>query len=1327
MKNFPNMLQRRSYQLRLQNKCKEWRNDGAVYKIRSRPLKEEENENHGINQRYRKITVIPFDSNEGMGEYKNMPICAEELNNKNKKEILKIYKFVRNKNEMKKLPSDFLDNLFSCTKKFVRSFLPYEFVSIYKTLMILKRNDKELNLLLHQQIKRIHYNFDVTSISKLFQIFTFSKSKPVYLIKLLTEAFLRNMNNSVQPWNIRELISIFCFFKIDSEKHLKSIFHKCTPLIAKNILKFTPKDVCIIFYSCVKLRKHDPILSNAVAKHVIFKSDSFHFYQLAIILNSFAKMGEKNNKLCKVICEQIKKRMRQPSMPNVSAELDKSTAPSDGVVEIDPDATLPRNFSNVDVRSKEECDEYSLNEKNGVKNTFVAFEGKINTNQVPQPKDISIILNALVKLEYYDNETFNCLIPFIVNNTPRFSPQSLSNLVHAFSQMQINNKLMMDKLVNESIFKMKKFKNIEMSNLASSLIRINRKDKILFTYMIDEFLYRATIGTKFKNYHFDIRSIQQLAYSFSKVGLKDEKVYTILYRLLIRKINEINKMEKKGIVATVSQQDQQDKGEQMNSKHKHHSNGECSVQNGSIITDLPCVLKGETSEPQFDFFCLSTFINSYGKTKMKQKQFFHFISYMIRKKKKKNELLTNQSLCCLLYGLVKLQVEDKKIYQLLLKEVIEKIDTMKPFQVIIILYSFSKIRMYSRIFVKKSVQLISRNIHHLSLADLSLACYALSNLLYRDMIFLYKIYKIMLLNNYEFEKNNVCQLFNAFTKLCFFHKPFYNYIFPKIVVFMHDFDEKELTNLVFSFVYYFHMTKMYFCEEEKKRNKIKTGITSGASKSGDSSRSGDAGITSGTNISRKVEEGTEEKEEGTEAEWTPRVGENGTSPILDLGEEIVKVLKKSEEEKNYLPGEGENEEKICTGQKISSVILKRKKSGTNIISNDIRNISVVEIMPEIFFKNELNIFFNLIYLLNEKYRQKISLISIYQLQIVDLYLKAFFPTYFEFPVYLKTFFFKIRNVKLKIDDYIILSSRTHRNVSRFLSLVGIAHRSEVQFGPYQLDIVVDFLQNKKKMYEFYSYGEIKNTKEESNMNIIYKTKRLEQEDVIAPRNESEEQRKLNILQKTINKNILIEVDGLSHFYKESHSRTMNSIIKNFILKKFGWYIIHVPFQEWNQCFDFKRKLLYAIQILRHILRINKDHISVKDFIHLMKNSEKEKYKSFSHNFEKVSMNQVVVDNGMLYQTDTISGGARENAEMDCHSSNNGGEMRSRTDHLALQDEQCEPNFYTISEEKLFINQTKNKSSYQKKLMKKMRQDEKLKYDFNLSCRVRNYSIETQKE
>ncbi|SBS94646.1 conserved Plasmodium protein, unknown function, partial [Plasmodium ovale curtisi] len=254
----------------------------------------------------------------------------------------------------------------------------------------------------------------------------------------------------------------------------------------------------------------------------------------------------------------------------------------------------------------------------------------------------------------------------------------------------------------------------------------------------------------------------------------------------------------------------------------------------------------------------------------------------------------------------------------------------------------------------------------------------------------------------------------------------------------------------------------------------------------------------------------------------------------------------------------------------------------------------------------------------------------------------------------------------------------HRNISRYLNAVGVKHKSEVIFGPYQLDIVVDFLQNDIKNRFNLNFNDEINEENHSNYNVIYKRKGLENEVVV----KKEYKEKYNVIEKLLTKNIVVEVDGISHFYKESYSRTLNSIIKNYILKKFGWNIIHIPYQEWNQCYNFKTKLLYAIHIFKKILHINRDTVSPKDFIYFMNNENRFNQRGTNNNDAAENMSHTKEASNNFMDQDMAIKNTDKNKKTE------------------QEDEKSIPDFYTIDEETIFLNQLKSRNKFQKNIMKK---------------------------
>jgi very-short-patch-repair endonuclease len=105
------------------------------------------------------------------------------------------------------------------------------------------------------------------------------------------------------------------------------------------------------------------------------------------------------------------------------------------------------------------------------------------------------------------------------------------------------------------------------------------------------------------------------------------------------------------------------------------------------------------------------------------------------------------------------------------------------------------------------------------------------------------------------------------------------------------------------------------------------------------------------------------------------------------------------------------------------------------------------------------------------------------------------------------------------------SSKTHREVSKYLTKLGFSHRNEVTIGPFSLDIY------------------------------------------------SPDQK------------IIVEIDGPHHFFRDTNIRTSSSILKHKILEHLGYQIVHVPYQEWAQCTSDLKKLVYCADLAERMNRI----------------------------------------------------------------------------------------------------------------------------------------------
>ena len=171
--------------------------------------------------------------------------------------------------------------------------------------------------------------------------------------------------------------------------------------------------------------------------------------------------------------------------------------------------------------------------------------------------------------------------------------------------------------------------------------------------------------------------------------------------------------------------------------------------------------------------------------------------------------------------------------------------------------------------------------------------------------------------------------------------------------------------------------------------------------------------------------------------------------------------------------------------------------------------------------------------ISNEHRNELNYPAVYQLQIVELYLRLLEPgVYDAMRQELKTLLAKARKVNIVVDDYMQNSSRLHRRISQWFTRVGLHHRSEVFLGPFMLDMV-------------------------------------------------------------IGNRVVVEIDGPSHFYRDTNTRTASSLLKHNLLKAMGFHVRHLPYQEWQQCGTSVKRTMYCSAFWKDVLAANEDEVKAE--------------------------------------------------------------------------------------------------------------------------------------
>ena len=174
------------------------------------------------------------------------------------------------------------------------------------------------------------------------------------------------------------------------------------------------------------------------------------------------------------------------------------------------------------------------------------------------------------------------------------------------------------------------------------------------------------------------------------------------------------------------------------------------------------------------------------------------------------------------------------------------------------------------------------------------------------------------------------------------------------------------------------------------------------------------------------------------------------------------------------------------------------------------------------FDTHSGVLYSMLAISNE-HRKELNYPAIYQLQIVELYLRLLEPSVYDsMRQELKSFLAKSRKVNVVVDDYMQNSSRLHRRISQWFTRVGLHHRSEVFLGPFMLDMV-------------------------------------------------------------IGDRVVVEIDGPSHFYRDTNTRTASSLLKHILLSAMGFHVRHLPYQEWQQCGTAVKRTMYCCAFWKDVM------------------------------------------------------------------------------------------------------------------------------------------------
>ncbi|KFH07594.1 RAP domain-containing protein [Toxoplasma gondii VAND] len=715
---------------------------------------------------------------------------------------------------------------------------------------------------------------------------------------------------------------------------------------------------------------------------------------------------------------------------------------------------------------------------------FSALSGRAKeTLEAFQPQDFSNLLNAFGRLEILDLELFNLAAPEISAGIRDYNPQHLSNIAHAYSKVSVSQPELFFRIAEMTRRSIQNFSNKELANLALAFAKMDIQHKGLLVSLADEVLFRGTAGLAFgSKFHFDLLSLQQLSSAFSRLGLHDPRLFFVLTRLArdgVRRslryrllAGDSEGADTSLVASSASAASSPLKTPWMSVKwrREYEALRESYALNGQMLASLLLALgKGLASQATgpcdqaFQSVCATA---------------------ILRLEKHYSACAVSQvARACHLLGL-----RDMRVRRLLVREALPRLPQFPPTALAHLLSSFASLQLYHAVLIKQALQTVALHLAAFSAAEVATIVVALEKLGYRDRHFLRKAAKVIHRRRDELATSFLCGVVNACAKLSVDDDILYEALFKDLFSRQHLLSAREALTALYALLLLDARKAdlASFCDGETSGEEEKQRAQSPQS------------------------EGAPTRTDEADGRRTAVPGASGAGEI-----ETSKSCR-GEQGLEKLDGSGVTVSTTQISIQEPQVVLPSPLCSSPLCSSPLSSSSYLESHQGLLHA-----------LLRVAYRSetRLDIGSVTRLQIVDLYLRLLRPPAFaSLPFDLKAFLARARRVDLAQQDCFSLSSKLHRDVSSAFLRIGLVHRSEVQLGPFSLDIV-------------------------------------------------------------LGDRLAVEIDGPSHFYRETCMRVASSRLKQRLLREMGWTVLPVSFFEWRQLVTPERKVAYCARFWPHVLRL----------------------------------------------------------------------------------------------------------------------------------------------
>lgn len=703
-----------------------------------------------------------------------------------------------------------------------------------------------------------------------------------------------------------------------------------------------------------------------------------------------------------------------------------------------------------------------------------------------------------------------------------YNPQHLANIAHAYSKVSVHHAVLFDRIAEMTRRSIQGFRSQELANLAMAFARLDIRHKGLLVSLADEVLYRGTVGVSFgKRFHFDLLSIQQLTSAFARLGLHDPRLFFVLARLSKEGLRRAlvygqlpdvaagSAAEQQGQQPKKSKQTQQTQAKRHTERNKsdailrgetEHRREDRKKKSPYMSTKWRREFEAAKGQYRLDGQVLASLTHALGRAKVPvgDAQSLHGVLARAILKLEKN--FSALSLAQLSAGCHLLGLRDGRVSRALLRQAAARASQFPPGALVLLLTSFGNLGLYNAGFTREAVRMARLYLASYTAPELAAVVVALENLHFRHEAFLEKTARALVARRYDLSPRSLCGVLGAFAKLGVEDDKLYDVLFDEVFANQHKLSQSNALSALYALV---------LVDSRAEDRAVRTlGHLSGASAVIDCDGEGPYKSLKDSSLSSTMHITVEQQLEASDP--AARTEEEA---IQISGPDTSRIPEESIPDASVQP-----RHELCLDAKEKRDLHDPCPTSSPSVPCFLSKAAP----PRNWMQERFGLLQALLY---AAFRDQKRLLvgSVSRLQLIDLYLRLFRPRVFaSIPFELKAFLARVRSVDLAEADCFALSSRMHKHVSSAFLRVGIFHRSEVQLGPFSLDLVV---------------GD----------------------------------------------RLAVEVDGPSHFYRETCMRTASSRLKQKLVRAMGWKLLKVSYLEWQQLVTPERKLAYAAAFWKPVL------------------------------------------------------------------------------------------------------------------------------------------------